>query len=79
MGFAVVDDGPRIPAADREKVFDSGYSTAADGTGLGLAIVRQVAVDLRRRRVCCRPLTDHFVCGLLCGGVCAALTHFFGI
>jgi len=45
VGFAVVDDGPGIPAADRENVFDSGYSTTADGTGLGLAIVQQVAVD----------------------------------
>jgi len=45
VGFAVTDDGPGIDAADRENVFDSGYSTSADGTGLGLAIVRQVAVD----------------------------------
>jgi len=45
LGFAVVDDGPGIPAGDREDVFDSGYSTTADGTGLGLAIVQQVAVD----------------------------------
>ena len=45
LAFTVVDDGPGIPATDRETVFDSGYSTSSDGTGLGLAIVRQVAVD----------------------------------
>ncbi|MFC7194763.1 sensor histidine kinase [Halosimplex aquaticum] len=42
-GFFVEDDGPGIPAEDRERVFDSGYSTAADGTGLGLSIVREIA------------------------------------
>jgi PAS domain S-box-containing protein len=42
-GFFVADDGPGIPADEREAVFESGYSTAADGTGLGLAIVRRIA------------------------------------
>jgi len=42
-GFYVADDGPGIPEADREKVFESGYSTDGDGTGLGLAIVRRIA------------------------------------
>lgn len=41
-GFYVEDDGPGIPAEEREQVFEASYSTAADGTGLGLAIVRQV-------------------------------------
>jgi signal transduction histidine kinase len=41
-GFYVADDGPGIPEADRDAVFDSGYSTAAEGTGVGLAIVQQV-------------------------------------
>ncbi|MFD1640626.1 sensor histidine kinase [Halohasta litorea] len=41
-GFAVSDDGPGIPEADREGVFESGYSTARDGTGFGLAIVAQI-------------------------------------
>jgi len=41
-GFYVADDGPGIPEADREKVFESGYSTAADGTGFGLRIVEQI-------------------------------------
>jgi len=42
-GFYVADDGPGISAAEREVVFDSGYSTTTDGTGFGLAIVTEVA------------------------------------
>lgn len=42
-GFAVEDDGSGISDADRESVFETGYSTAADGTGFGLAIVRRIA------------------------------------
>jgi signal transduction histidine kinase len=42
-GFAVVDDGPGIPAEVRERAFEAGYSTAADNTGLGLSIVRRIA------------------------------------
>jgi PAS domain S-box-containing protein len=42
-GFFVADDGPGIPGADRESVFDSGYSTSDSGTGLGLSIVRTIA------------------------------------
>ena len=42
-GFYVEDDGRGIPEADREQVFESGYSTSEDGTGFGLAIVRTIA------------------------------------
>ncbi|MFC7043298.1 sensor histidine kinase [Halonotius sp. GCM10025705] len=42
-GFYVEDDGPGIPAADREAVLESGYTTSDDGTGFGLAIVAEVA------------------------------------
>ncbi|EMA25324.1 MULTISPECIES: response regulator [Haloarcula] len=42
-GFAVSDDGPGIPEADRERVFESGYSTTTDGTGFGLSIISQIA------------------------------------
>jgi signal transduction histidine kinase len=42
-GFYVADDGPGIPTADRERVFEGGYSTDPDGTGFGLAIVRRIA------------------------------------
>jgi PAS domain S-box-containing protein len=42
-GFFIADDGPGIPEAERERVFEWGYSTAGEGTGLGLTIVRAVA------------------------------------
>ena len=43
-GFFVADDGPGIPAAERESVFDVGYTTSNEGTGFGLGIVQQVAM-----------------------------------
>jgi len=42
-GFFVADDGPGIPADERERVFERGYTTSDDGTGFGLAIVDQIA------------------------------------
>jgi PAS domain S-box-containing protein len=42
-GFTVADDGTGVPEAERESVFDVGYSTSEDGTGFGLSIVRRVA------------------------------------
>jgi signal transduction histidine kinase len=42
-GFFIADDGPGIPAEERDRVFESGYTTAEDGTGFGLAIVRSIA------------------------------------
>ncbi|MEF8826836.1 MAG: histidine kinase N-terminal 7TM domain-containing protein [Halapricum sp.] len=42
-GFYVADDGPGIPADQRESVLKSGYSVNEDGMGLGLTIVRQIA------------------------------------
>ncbi|WP_410764788.1 sensor histidine kinase [Haloferax sp. DFSO60] len=41
-GFFVEDDGPGVPHAERDKIFESGYTTDAEGTGLGLAIVAGV-------------------------------------
>jgi PAS domain S-box-containing protein len=42
-GFYVADDGPGIPDDERERVFESGYSTETDGTGFGLAIAEEAA------------------------------------
>jgi PAS domain S-box-containing protein len=42
-GFFVADDGPGIPEDERERVFESGYSTTETGTGFGLAIVEELA------------------------------------
>ncbi len=41
-GFYVADDGPGIPPADRERVFESGFTTGDGGSGFGLAIVEQI-------------------------------------
>ncbi|HUO70269.1 MAG TPA: HAMP domain-containing sensor histidine kinase [Solirubrobacteraceae bacterium] len=49
LRFAVIDDGPGIPAAERERIFerfhrtDPARSRSAGGAGLGLAIVRAIA------------------------------------
>ena len=42
-GVFVEDDGPGIDPENRQRVFESGYSTAEDGTGFGLSIVKAVA------------------------------------
>jgi len=42
-GFYVADDGLGIPEAEREDVFERGYTTARSGTGFGLSIVSEVA------------------------------------
>jgi PAS domain S-box-containing protein len=42
-GFYVADDGPGIPRSQRDRVFDSGFSTTQAGTGFGLSIVKQIA------------------------------------
>jgi PAS domain S-box-containing protein len=41
-GFFVADDGPGIPAAERDSVFERGHTTSEDGTGFGLAIVAEI-------------------------------------
>jgi two-component system, LuxR family, sensor kinase FixL len=42
-GFYLEDDGPGVPAAIREDVFEHGYSTHEEGTGYGLSIVDRIA------------------------------------
>ncbi len=39
--LSVTDDGPGIAPADRQRIFEAGYSTKATGRGFGLAIVRE--------------------------------------
>ncbi len=49
----VSDDGPGIPASERDRVFESFYRIAGQdqpGTGLGLAICRRIA-DLHKARM----------------------------
>ena len=43
FGFYVEDDGPGVPAEQREQVFEPGESTNPQGTGFGLSIVKRIA------------------------------------
>jgi len=47
----VSDNGPGIPAADRERVFQPFYTKRTGGTGLGLAVVQKIAVVHNGRAV----------------------------
>jgi signal transduction histidine kinase len=42
----VVDSGPGIALADRERIFEPFISRDVDGTGLGLPIARELALAL---------------------------------
>lgn len=41
-GFYIEDDGSGIPAANRDEIFEHGYTTDTDGTGFGLSIVQSI-------------------------------------
>ena len=41
----VADNGPGIPASERDKLFLPYYSTKRRGSGLGLAIVRRIIAE----------------------------------
>jgi two-component system nitrogen regulation sensor histidine kinase NtrY len=43
--LSVADNGPGVPALDRDKLFMPYYSTKGRGSGLGLAIVRRIVVE----------------------------------
>jgi two-component system nitrogen regulation sensor histidine kinase NtrY len=43
--LTVSDNGPGIPAVDRDKLFMPYYSTKGRGSGLGLAIVRRIIAE----------------------------------
>jgi signal transduction histidine kinase len=43
--FFVEDDGSGIAPDERDRVFESGYSTSSDGTGFGLDIVSAIATS----------------------------------
>lgn len=40
--FTIVDTGPGVRAADRERIFDPFFSTRAGGSGVGLPLARQI-------------------------------------
>lgn len=40
--LAIQDTGPGIPEADRERIFDTLFTTKKKGTGLGLTVVRNI-------------------------------------
>ena len=44
----VKDRGTGVPAEDREKIFDSLFTTREDGNGLGLASCRQIIEDFHQ-------------------------------
>jgi signal transduction histidine kinase len=42
--ISITDNGPGVPAALRERVFQPFFTTKRDGTGLGLALVQKIIV-----------------------------------
>lgn len=48
----VADNGPGVPAADRDRIFDPFYSTKELGTGLGLALVKRFVDEAHGMILC---------------------------
>ena len=42
--ISITDNGPGVPVALRERVFQPFFTTKRDGTGLGLALVQKIIV-----------------------------------
>src|SRR5690606_18514566 len=45
LTFVIEDDGPGLPAKDRDRLTEPYVTTREKGTGLGLAIVKRVCED----------------------------------
>jgi len=45
VAIEVEDDGPGIPDADAERVFNPFFTTKDTGTGLGLALTHKIVED----------------------------------
>ena len=43
LRLLVIDNGPGVPASDRERIFEPFVTGRPDGSGLGLAVAREVA------------------------------------
>lgn len=57
--LAVGDNGPGIPEASRERIFDAFYSTKGHGgTGLGLAVAKKI-LDEHRGLISVKSVPDH--------------------
>ena len=56
-GFTVSDNGPGIPEADRETIFEPHFTTREGAHGLGLTIARDLlkSIGARVRLTSCRP------------------------
>ncbi|WP_342624871.1 sensor histidine kinase KdpD [Pseudomonas alkylphenolica] len=71
LRFAVSDEGPGIPAADREKIFDMFYTAArgdrgGQGTGLGLAICQGMIGAHGGHILVSEGIDGHGTCITLC-------------
>jgi signal transduction histidine kinase len=47
----VADDGPGVPPALRDRIFDAGFSTKERGWGIGLALTRRIVEENHRGRL----------------------------